>query len=716
MLIRTRVILITLTFGLAIVMGAEIESRLREDVAREQFAQAVVTDRATLWRKIVEGFIQRMEDKAWIVAEDAPLADLVAAGNRGALAVRAGDIMTELRQAKLASRLDIVGAGGDLLYSSSPSLFPSPILSQAATQQLLVHGLRLRGIGNDAERNVAVVVGLPLRKDGQVVGFGVLATNIDGALHEMKASTGNEVLFVNRRARALAATDLSLWDALTAGREIQLAETVTVVDLGSSVQSLTMIPVAADLGNLVGWLVMAKDVTATYRQQQQLWWISAGLFGLFMIAALAALYAYLRRALGRLGTAVGVLNALAQGDTTVHVDAGQQRDEVGRIGAAVGRLRKELLAFARLRRAREKQRDRQERFIRREMVGLAATLDPAARHEVLDEIEEIDTQLAAQRQTTVGILDTQGAEGLSLMALAFEKMAARIRDQQGRMGELIAELRTALETRTAYLALQQELEIAQRVQLASLPEALPPTPDLELVGRMLPAREVGGDCYDYFELDDEHIGIVVADVSGKGVPAALFMAIARTLLRALAQRFEGPGPCLTRLNELLLQNNQEELFVTVFYGIFDRRTGRLVYANGGHNPPLLLRGGRIEILPRTGGMALAALNEVIYAERSVAIDPGDTILFFTDGITEAMAPRRRGIWGGPADRLAGGMPRHSRRRPCSTWCSTTSDPSPGRSHKPMTLHAWPCATTAPFRTPASHHEGMRADGVQRAAR
>ena len=105
MLIRTRVILITLTFGLAIVMGAEIESRLREDVAREQFAQAVVTDRATLWRKIVEGFIQRMEDKAWIVAEDAPLADLVAAGNRGALAVRAGDIMTELRQAKLASRL-----------------------------------------------------------------------------------------------------------------------------------------------------------------------------------------------------------------------------------------------------------------------------------------------------------------------------------------------------------------------------------------------------------------------------------------------------------------------------------------------------------------------------------------------------------------------------------------------------------------------------------
>ena len=297
------------------------------------------------------------------------------------------------------------------------------------------------------------------------------------------------------------------------------------------------------------------------------------------------------------------------------------------------------------------------------------------------------------------------------MALAFEKMAARIRDQQGRMGELIAELRTALETRTAYLALQQELEIAQRVQLASLPEALPPTPDLELVGRMLPAREVGGDCYDYFELDDEHIGIVVADVSGKGVPAALFMAIARTLLRALAQRFEGPGPCLTRLNELLLQNNQEELFVTVFYGIFDRRTGRLVYANGGHNPPLMLRDGRIEITPRTGGMALAALDGVTYAERSVEICPGDTILFFTDGITEAMAPggEEYGV-----DRLIALLAgcHAPQRRLSSTWCSTTSDPSPGRSRKRTTSHAWPCATTAPFRTPASHDEGMKADGVQ----
>lgn len=638
MLIRTRVILITLGFGLAIILGAAVELRLREDTAREQYVQSVIGDRSTLWRKVVEGVIQRMEDKAWIVAEDAPTAKFVATDNRTDLAVRAGELVAELRKEKVAPRLDIVGDDGTLLYSSAPSLFPTPIMAPTATKRLLDRGIRLRGIGNDAERNVAMIVGLPLRLDGRIVGAGVMATDIEGALEEMKASTGNEVLFVNRRGRALAGTDLALWDALTAGREIDLRETETVIDMGDSVQSLIMIPVAADLGNLVGWLVMAKDITASYRQQQLIVWVSAALFGLFLLLALSVLYIYLRHALGRLGTAVGALNALAQGDTNVQLDPGTHHDEVSSIGEAVGRLRKEMLAFGRLRRAREKQRDRQERFIRREMAGLAATLDPAARGEVLQEIEEIETRLEAQRQTNVGILDAQGAEGLGLMALAFEKMAARVRDQQGRMGELITELRAALETKTAYLALQQELEIAQRVQLASLPEALPATDDLELVGRMVPAREVGGDCYDFFELDDARIGIVVADVSGKGVPAALFMAIARTLLRAVAQRFDEPGPCLERLNELLVQNNHEELFVTVFYGIFDRRTGRLDYANGGHNPPVLLRGDQTQFLPRTGGMALAVFDDVPYAEASIDVLPGDTVLFFTDGITEAIGP------------------------------------------------------------------------------
>ena len=637
MLIRTRVILITLAFGLAITVGATIEWRQREEATREQFAEAVVSDRTTLWRKIIEGLVQRMEDKAWIVTEDTATADLVATNDRTGLTVRGAELVEELRRDRLATRLDILGDEGDLLYSSNSSLFPTPIIAPGATHDLLTRGVRLRGIGNDAERNVAVVIGLPLRKDGRIIGVGVLATDIASALEEMKASTGNEILFVNRRARALAGTDLPLWDRLTTDREIELGDASTVIDLGDSVQSLTMIPVAAELGNLVGWLVMAKDITAVYRQQQLMVWISAGLFGLFFMLALAVLYLYLRHALGRLETAVGALNALAQGDTTVHLDAGRRHDEVGRIAAAVARLRKELLAFGRLRRAREKQRDRQERFIRREMAGLAATLDPVERQEILKELDEIDSRLAAQRRPGFGILDPQGAEALSLMAMAFEKMATRVRDQQARMGELIKELRDALATKSAYLALQQELEIAQRVQLSSLPEALPATADLELVGRMLPAREVGGDCYDFFELDETRIGIVVADVSGKGVPAALFMAIARTLLRAVAQRFDSPGACLTRLNELLLQNNHEELFVTVFYGIFDRRSGHLVYANGGHNPPVLVRGMQTRFLERTGGMALA-VADVDYAEFGIDVRPGDMLLFFTDGITEAVGP------------------------------------------------------------------------------
>lgn len=635
MLLRTRVLLITLAFGLAILAGVAVERQLREELIREQLARAVITDRATLWRKTVENLVQRMEDKLWIVSEDEALRGLLVADDRAGLGARAGELTVELQQSRLATRLDLADLRGDLLFSSSPSLFPTPILSAAATRRVIDTPTRVRGIANDAERNAAVVVGFPLRDGERVIGAGVMATAIDEALEEMKASTDTEVLFVNRRARLLAGTAPALWDTLTAERIPELAEKVQIVDLGSSVQSLTMIPVAAELGNLVGWLVMVKDITAEHAQQARLWWLSATLLGVFMLVSLATLYLYLRHALAPLGRAVGVLNALAQGDTSVYLENDGRNDEVGRIGLAVTRLRKEVMAFERLRRAREKQRMRQERFIRREMAGLADTLEPAAREEVVGEIAEIEAMIEAGRRSE-GREAAQGADGLSLMALVFEKMAARVRDQQTRMGELIEELRKALATRTAYLALQKELEIARRVQISILPQAFPPTAELEVVGRMVPAREVGGDFYDFFELEPGRIGIVVADVSGKGVPAALFMAISRTLLRAVAQRFERPGPCLGRLNDLLIQNNQEEMFVTVFYGIFDRRTGRLVYANGGHNPPMLLSGGKASPLPPTGGMALAVIEGEDYADRTIQLQPGDTIVLYTDGVTEAM--------------------------------------------------------------------------------
>jgi phosphoserine phosphatase RsbU/P len=126
-------------------------------------------------------------------------------------------------------------------------------------------------------------------------------------------------------------------------------------------------------------------------------------------------------------------------------------------------------------------------------------------------------------------------------------------------------------------------------------------------------------------------------VSGKGVPAALFMAIAKTLLRATALFRTAPGACLSKLNDLLCENNDQELFVTVFYGVLDQRNGQFRYANGGHNPPLHIRAdGSVAPLPMTGGLALAILDHRDYAEAVVNLAAGDSLYFYTDGVTEAM--------------------------------------------------------------------------------
>ena len=187
--------------------------------------------------------------------------------------------------------------------------------------------------------------------------------------------------------------------------------------------------------------------------------------------------------------------------------------------------------------------------------------------------------------------------------------------------------------------IRQELDVAHRMQLSILPTDFPDRPEMALFGQMRAAKSVGGDFYDFFELGDGRWGFVIADVSGKGVPAALFMMITRTLLKATALSAPRPGECLSRVNELLCQENDAMMFVTLFYGVFDAANGELVYANGGHNPPCILRGdGEVTMLPGTDGVALGVMDGLPYNELVLQLDPGDTLFCYTDGVTEAINP------------------------------------------------------------------------------
>jgi sigma-B regulation protein RsbU (phosphoserine phosphatase) len=173
------------------------------------------------------------------------------------------------------------------------------------------------------------------------------------------------------------------------------------------------------------------------------------------------------------------------------------------------------------------------------------------------------------------------------------------------------------------------------MQVAILPSRFPVAPGCDGSARMLPATTMGGDFYDFIELPGGRIGLVMADVSGKGVPAAFFMAVARTNLNALAANASGPADCLQRTNDVLLTQNPMDLFVTVFYAVFDPATGALAYANGGHNPPLIRRAnGTVEMLTAAAGLVLG-MFPAIYDEDTAQLAPGDTLVLYTDGVTEA---------------------------------------------------------------------------------
>jgi len=204
------------------------------------------------------------------------------------------------------------------------------------------------------------------------------------------------------------------------------------------------------------------------------------------------------------------------------------------------------------------------------------------------------------------------------------------------------DLKAYLQEHDQLLAIRSELDIARRIQQSILPRHFPPFPDhpeIEIFADMLPAREVGGDFYDIFLIDDARVSFAVGDVSGKGVPAAIFMAVTRTLLRSTAVTGRPPGECLRQVNQLLCLENSAEMFVSLFYGILNLKTGLLEYGNGGHNPPYILRAsGGVEPLPGTGGMVLGVLDHLDYDAAATRLYPGDALFLYTDGVTEAMNP------------------------------------------------------------------------------
>jgi sigma-B regulation protein RsbU (phosphoserine phosphatase) len=246
-------------------------------------------------------------------------------------------------------------------------------------------------------------------------------------------------------------------------------------------------------------------------------------------------------------------------------------------------------------------------------------------------------------QRTVGLIALANSAAGAVYSTADLKLLNTIALQTAAAIEnslLAAEMVGAARDREQLIALQKELDTARTIQHLLVPRTFPPFPerkDFDLHAQMTSARAVGGDFFDFFLIDDHRLGIVIGDVSGKGIPAALFMAVTRTQVKTTAQRGMPPAECFLEVNRVLVQERVSAMFATCFYGLLDLRTGEFDYCSAGHNPPYLLRANAAVAEPITdvGGIPLGLFDGMGYNGSTMQLRPGDSLFLYTDGVPEA---------------------------------------------------------------------------------
>jgi len=237
---------------------------------------------------------------------------------------------------------------------------------------------------------------------------------------------------------------------------------------------------------------------------------------------------------------------------------------------------------------------------------------------------------------------------MPIRVVCFEVLPQKYHDEVGRLADSFVYMKTQLtdnikklvETTAINERIEGELNIAKEIQLGILPKIFPPFPDndqIDIFASLTPAKEVGGDLYDYYFIDEDKLCFTIGDVSGKGVPAALMMVITKTLIKTTALKNIGPADIMMEVNEAISSDNPKSMFVTMIIGILDLKTGILTYSNGGHNPPILIdKTGSAQYLEEISGPVVGVMEDMVYEPLEVELKPGDAFFMYTDGINEAM--------------------------------------------------------------------------------
>ncbi len=535
------------------------------------------------------------------------------------------------------TRVDLVRNDGQVVASTDPAqqpLIDGAMLAQLKDRQDSSTGLTVLAAGAGPQQ-LLLVTALALDAQTSIItaiDASKLAARITPSLEQ-----GYSYFLTDTRSALLATNDAARWPGLTP-KLPQVAQ-VKRFDDGEHSMLLTSQP----LDDLGGYPVAMLHILSQAPAQNQLLLVGvAGALALALLAVLGvALHATLRGALDPLESVSRSVQALSAGDLFSSPVVQQGDAEVRQIAQAVAVFHDNALALARRDFDETLQRAQHRALIDQELRRLTASLDPAEQEALEADLRDTQTQAAGA---------SDGAAADESIGRALRLMTSRVLGQQDRLRAMLEErtrdlqvVRQALAERQQLSRLREELEVAQHLQTSHLPrreaaQALPPSIDLHAL--MRPAKEVGGDMYDFVMLDERRLMLVVGDASGKGISAAMFVMMTRALLRAAAGAVPSPARCLALANATLSEHNDALIFCTLFLAVLDLPTGQLVYANAGHNPPWLRHAnGSAQRLALTGDIMLGVIADYDFTDASITLVPGDTLVMYSDGVTEAHDPQ-----------------------------------------------------------------------------
>lgn len=498
---------------------------------------------------------------------------------------------------------------------------PEAVDGRRVAQVIAGHGAFETIAGDGAD--VHLVVGGSMASLGEKAGF-VTTAPLEPVLSDVVESSGASGYLIGRDGQPMAARGTLDWAELRAAYRDRDSE-VQRVTIGNDTVDMVVLPLRNASRVTVAHLVLVHDLTLQVRWLDVLDALSVTALIVLCVTLATMLRWYIGRSLGPLDASITAMSKLAEGDTGVEVLGVRRRDEIGKMARSLQIFRDRVRRLRDSETSRGRQWTRQREFIRAQMLQIAETLPDDGRQAFHEDLARIEAAA-----------DHGGGDGGDRsLAVAVEVMASRVREQHGRLADLVTELRTALETKTELFQLQQQVEVARRMQQSMVPRGLLPRSDIDVVGALEPAREFEGAFYDYFSLEDGRLAVTLGQPSRGGLAAGFLSATARASLRALLAAGLSPGQAVERTAAMLVGEEETDGYA-VAAALIDPSRSALAWAAAGVEAPFLVRrlGDAVDV-PVQAAKALSSSALTPVTEQSFDLPQRATLVILSPGALAA---------------------------------------------------------------------------------